>query len=69
MSVDEAELAGVVDAHSWERIPEDQEGEGKFCRKAKSGGWREDLSEDQIRVVEEQVGDPMDELGYERSFV
>ena len=50
--VDEAELARVVGKHSWENIPEDKKGEGKFYRKASPGGWREDLTPEQAEVVE-----------------
>jgi len=42
-----------VAKHSWEQIPEGEKGEGKFYRKGKAGGWREDLSPDQIRIIEE----------------
>jgi hypothetical protein len=51
--VNEEELARVVEKHSWESIPEEEKGEGKFYRKAKPGGWREDLTSEQVRMVEE----------------
>ena len=51
--VDEAALARVVEAHSWENVPEEEKGEGKFRRKAKPGGWQEDLTPEQARAVEE----------------
>ena len=44
MHVEESELARSVEKHSWENIPEEEKGEGKFHRKAKPGGWREDLT-------------------------
>jgi hypothetical protein len=51
--LDEEELAQAVEKHSWENIPEEEKGEGKFHRKAKPGGWREDLTPEQARMVEE----------------
>lgn len=51
--VSDEELSGVVQKHAWENIPEEEKGQGKFYRKASPGGWREDLSEEQVRVVEE----------------
>ncbi|MGH3144693.1 MAG: hypothetical protein ACRDTR_02720 [Rubrobacter sp.] len=33
-------------------MPEDQKGEGKFYRKASPGGWRDDLTPEQVEVVE-----------------
>ncbi len=51
--VDEGQLARAVEKHSWENIPEGEKGEGKFYRKAKPGGWREDLTPEQVEIVEE----------------
>jgi len=60
--VSEEELARVVDKHSWENIPEDKKGEGKFYRKATPGGWREDLTPKQAEVVEEITAPLLREL-------
>jgi Sulfotransferase domain len=53
MPVEEAELARSVEKHSWENIPEEEKGAGKFHRKAKPGGWREDLTARQVEIVED----------------
>jgi hypothetical protein len=50
--VEETELARAVGKHSWENIPEEEKGEGKFYRKAAPGGWREDLTPQQVETVE-----------------
>jgi hypothetical protein len=50
--VEEKELARAVVKHSWENISEKKKGEGKFYRKATPGGWREDLTPEQARIVE-----------------
>jgi hypothetical protein len=50
--VDEGELLRAVKKHSWESIPEEEKGEGKFYRKASPGGWREDLTPEQAQTVE-----------------
>ena len=60
--VDEAELARSVEKHSWENIPEEQKGEGKKRRKAKPGGWREDLTRRQVEIVEEITAPLLDEF-------
>ena len=52
VAVEEGELARVVEKHSWEKIPEEDKGGGKFYRKATPGGWDEDLTPEQARVVE-----------------
>jgi hypothetical protein len=53
MPVDEAELARSVEKNSWENVPEEEKGEGKKRRKAKPGGWREDLTPQQVEIVED----------------
>ena len=56
IEVNEAQLRSAVEKHSWERIPDAQKGSGKFYRKAQAGGWREDLSSEQVRIVENVTG-------------
>ena len=68
MSVDENEVTQAVEKHSWENIPEDKKGHGKFYRKATPGGWREDLNPDQIEVIEEITGPLLDEFYPEQRF-
>src|SRR5215210_7273429 len=60
--VNDGELARVVEKHSWENIPEDKKGEGKFYRKASPGGWREDLTPEQAEMVEEVTAPLLKEL-------
>jgi hypothetical protein len=60
--VDEEELARVVQEHSWENIPEEKKGEGKFYRKATPGGWREDLTPEQAETVERITAPLLKEL-------
>lgn len=45
------ELARAVEKHAWENVPKEEKGEGKFYRKASPGGWREDLTPKQARIV------------------
>ncbi len=52
MAVDEGELERIVEKHSWENIPEEEKGEGKFYRRASPGGWKEDLTAEQVETVE-----------------
>jgi hypothetical protein len=62
IEVDEEELARVVEKHSWENIPEEEKGEGKFYRKATPGGWREDLTPKQAETVERITAPLLKEL-------
>lgn len=49
----ETRLQRLAEKHAWENVPEDQKGADKPRRKAKPGGYREDLTPKQIEVVEE----------------
>jgi len=66
VSVDEEELERVVEKHSWENIPEEEKGEGKFYRKGKPGGWREDLTPEQAEAIEKVTAPLLKELYPER---
>jgi hypothetical protein len=50
--VEEQELARVVEKHAWENIPDSKKGAGKFYRKGTPGGWAEDLTPEQVEMVE-----------------
>jgi len=60
--VDEGELIRAVEKHSWENIPEEKKGEGKFFRKATPGGWREDLTPEQIEMVKKITAPLLNDL-------
>jgi hypothetical protein len=62
IKVSEEELAPVVEKYSWENIPEEEKGEGKFYRKATPGGWREDLTPQQAETVERITASLLKEL-------
>ncbi|HEV8044799.1 MAG TPA: sulfotransferase domain-containing protein, partial [Rubrobacter sp.] len=53
ITVDGEEIEQAVKQHSWENIPGEEKGSGKFYRKGKAGSWREDLSPGQVKIVEE----------------
>ena len=52
MEVDDGEFVRAVEKHAWENIPAENKGEGKFHRKATPGGWHEDLTGEQVKIVE-----------------
>ena len=53
IQVDQTELMQAVEKHSWEKLPEDKKGRGKFYRKASPGSWKEDLTREQVTLVED----------------
>jgi hypothetical protein len=58
IEVGREDLVRAVEKHAWENIPENEKGQGKFYRKATPGSWREDLTPDQVEIVE-QVSAPL----------
>jgi hypothetical protein len=46
------ELERAVEKHAWENVPQEEKGKGKFYRKGRPGGWREDLTPEQAKTVE-----------------
>jgi hypothetical protein len=67
--IEEEQLRRVVEKHAWENIPERQKGPNKPRRKARPGGWREDLTPEQATMVEEITTPVMNEFypGWERA--
>jgi hypothetical protein len=63
------QLRRVVEKHAWENIPERQKGPNKPRRKAKPGGWREDMTLEQARIVEGVTTPILNEFypGWERA--
>jgi hypothetical protein len=60
--VDEADLVKAIEKYAWENIPEEEKGPGKIRRKASSGGWREDLTPEQITIVEAEAAPILDQF-------
>jgi LPS sulfotransferase NodH len=56
------QLEQAVRKRSWENIPEDSRGEGKFHRKATPGAWREDLTPRQAEIVEKTTAPLLEEF-------
>jgi hypothetical protein len=60
--VEVGELARVVDKYAWENIPEEKKGEGTTRRKATPGGWREDLTPEQAKIVEREAAQVLEQF-------
>jgi len=67
LPVTEQKLAQVVDKHSFENIPQRERGEGKFYRKATSGGWKDDLTPEQAKIVEDITAPLINELVWSKA--
>lgn len=60
--LDEAQLTRVVEKHAWENVPAEKKGENKPHRKARPGGWQEDLTQKQVAIVEDIMAPVLDEF-------
>jgi O-antigen biosynthesis protein len=56
IEADEAQLEAAVLKHSWSRVPDSEKGKDKFFRKAQPESWRDDLSTEQIKIIENITG-------------
>ncbi len=64
---DEAQLKAAVSKHSWEHIPDSEKGSGKFYRKAQPGSWKNDLTPDQIQIIEDITGPTLSRFYLDRA--
>jgi hypothetical protein len=52
IAVEEGQLAGAVNKNALESMPNDRKGPGIIRHRGTSGGWREDLTPEQAKIVE-----------------
>jgi hypothetical protein len=57
-------IAESAAKNSWERVPEEEKGSGKFHRKASPGSWAEDLPPEHARLIE-RLATPVLDAYYE----
>jgi hypothetical protein len=62
IAVEEEDLARVIEKHSFENVPEEKKGAGTIRRKATPKGWMEDLTPEQIRIIEEEAAPILDQF-------
>ena len=58
------ELEKIVTKFTFENLPPDQRGPGKFARSATPGKWKENFSEEEKKVMEEIMRPTLTMLGY-----
>lgn len=62
ISVDDEALGKAVEKHAWESLPESDKGSGRFHRKGTPGGWRDDLTPEQVAIVERVTSPILEEF-------
>jgi hypothetical protein len=58
----EEQLRRVAEKYDWQNIPEKRKGAGKSHRKASPGSWREDLTPEQVTIVEKITAPILEEF-------
>lgn len=64
LAAGERELQQLVARHSFEALPPDSKGSGKFTRAASPGLWRENMTADEQAAMHEVMEEKLSELGY-----
>ena len=64
LPIAEAELARIVERHSFDSIATEKRGSGQFYRAATPGLWRENLNQAEQDALERVLGPKLRELGY-----
>jgi LPS sulfotransferase NodH len=65
IGVDPARVPEVVEAHRFEKQPSAARGRQRFIRRARPGGWRDNLSGAEQEAMHEAMGETLAEFGYE----
>ena len=64
ITISEIELVKIIDKNSFEKIPKQNKGKGKFYRSASPGKWKENLSNEEIELIEKIMRPALDKLEY-----
>jgi len=58
-------LQKIVNKYSFENIPSELKGSGKFYRSASPGKWKENFIEEEQKLINEIMGTTLQKLGYD----
>jgi len=64
ITISEIELVKIIDKNSFEKIPKQNKGKGKFYRSASPGKWKENLSNEEIELIKKIMYPTLYKLGY-----
>lgn len=65
IEISRGQLEKIVTNSSFENIPSDKKGKGKSRRSATPGGWKNNFSENEKKIIEEIMKERLMQLGYE----
>lgn len=64
IKIDDNELKKIVEKFSYENLPNEIKGEGKFIRTAKPGQWKQNFNDEEKKVFEKFLDNTLKKLGY-----
>jgi hypothetical protein len=64
IGVDPSPVPGVVEGHRFEKVPRTARGPRRMVRRARPGGWRDNLNPAEQKAMHEALGDALYEFGY-----
>lgn len=64
LEIGDSELETLVESQAFERLPAEHRGDDKIFRAARPGLWRENLTGDELQILERVMGPKLRELGY-----
>jgi hypothetical protein len=65
LRLDRARVAEAVAEHRFEDLPSAGRGPGRVVRRARPGGWRENLTAEEREAMHQALGTALEEFGYE----
>lgn len=65
LRTEESELSALIERSSFDRLPIEDRGPGRFTRTASVGSWQENLTAEEQRSIERILGRKLSELGYD----
>jgi len=64
IDISDKELEEKISKYSFEAIPKEEKGKGKFIRSASPGKWKENFSNDEIKIMNKIMGNTLKKLNY-----
>ncbi len=67
IEISENDLNKIISKYSYENIPEDEKGQGKFVRFASPGKWKENFTNEEVDITNKIMGETLKSLGYDKN--
>jgi len=63
-NISKQDIEKIVEKFKFENIPDGQKGKGKFYRSASPGKWRQNMNEEEQKIMEDVMGPTLRKLGF-----